>query len=281
MGHSFTSLQGSIEKLLEAEYFLAGVATGREPAFRYNLNAFFSACRSVTFVLQKSMSGVRGFRGWYDTSRKQMKADPAMGFFLELRNVSQHEGPVSIVGGSISRPPGWSYRFAGNRESVPSTLIGRDVAAVCAEHLVKVARLLGEFLAAFPCESCIHAALTPDGMQKLGFSLDDAGRLLGLPAGYLGIVGDIPLAEKLRLLRCEFDSIDTDALQRIMLGQFQRDGEPLIFAASTGNELTDDIAALIESGDEVSSVPKMAFLTAVGRRIQAIDSDGADPQART
>jgi hypothetical protein len=31
----------------------------------------------------------------------------------------------------------------------------------------------------------------------------------------------------------------------------------------------------------VSSVPKMAFLTAVGRRIQAIDSDGADPQART
>ena len=100
MAHRFTSLATSIEKLLEAEYFLGGLAVSNGPEFRYNLNAFLSACRSVTFVLQKAMSPMAGFGDWYAARRAEMRVDAAMGFFLELRNISQHEGPVSVVGGS-------------------------------------------------------------------------------------------------------------------------------------------------------------------------------------
>jgi hypothetical protein len=96
MRYGFTSLQATIEKLLEAEYFLAGMTRSHGAELGYNLNAFLAACRSVTFVMQKSLSKVAGFDAWYDSWRRRMKADPAMGFFLELRNISQHEGPVSM-----------------------------------------------------------------------------------------------------------------------------------------------------------------------------------------
>jgi len=273
VAHRFTSLQSSIDKLLEAEYFLGGLTRCQGPEFGYNLNAFLGACRSVTFVLQKTLSRVVGFDAWYAACRERMKGDPAMGFFLELRNISQHEGPVSFVGGSIPQPPGWTYRFAGNREAVPPTLLGRDVAGACAEHLVKITDLVDQFRASFPHESCIVCALTEEGMDKLGFSLDDLGVLLGLPPGYLDVGHGIPVEEKLRMLRREFDPIDIDALHRLKRGGFQLRGEDLTFAVSGGADLTDDIARLIEGGEEEGRVPRMAFLTAIGRRIREKDME--------
>lgn len=273
MAYRFTSLQGTIEKLLEAEYFLGGLTTSCGSEFGYNLNAFLSACRSTTFVMQKSLSHVTGFGAWYDDRRRLMRADPAMGFFLELRNISQHEGPVSYVGGSIPHPPGWTYRFAGNREAVPAALIGRDVAAACGEHLAKLAGAIAEFRSTFPHESCLHSALSAEGICRLRYSLDDVGALLGLPPGYLDVEYDVPIEEKLRLLRREFDPIDLDALNRLVDGRFQRGGEDFAFGTSSGRDLTDDIAGLIESGDEAGRVPRMAFLMAIGRRIQKIDRD--------
>lgn len=273
MAYRFTSLQGTIEKLLEAEYFLGGLTTSCGSEFGYNLNAFLSACRSTTFVMQKSLSHVTGFRAWYDDRRRLMKADPAMGFFLELRNISQHEGPVSYVGGSIPHPPGWTYRFAGNREAVPAALLGRDVAAACGEHLAKLASVVAEFRSVFPHESCLHSALSAEGIRSLRYSLDDVGALLGLPPGYLRVGQDIPLDEKLRTLRREFDPIDLDALNRLVHGRFQRDGDDLAFASAYGRDLSDDIAGLMESGDEAGRVPRMAFLTAIGQRILTTDRE--------
>jgi len=270
MRHPFTSLQATIEKLLEAEYFLAGMTRTHGAELGYNLNAFLAACRSVTFVMQKSLSKVAGFDAWYDGWRQRMKADPAMGFFLELRNISQHEGPVSYVGGSIPYPPGWTYRFAGNREAVPSMLVGRDIATACAEHLAKTAAVVDGFRLAFPHESCMHAALTTEGLATLGYSLDDVGALLGLPPGYLDIAEAIAVEDKLRTLRREFDPIDADALERLVHGRFQHEGAYLVFAASTGADLADDVARLIEGGGEAPLVRRMAFLTAIGQRIQEI-----------
>ena len=273
MAYRFTSLQGTIEKLLEAEYFLGGLTTSSGSEFGYNLNAFLSACRSATFVMQKSMSRVTGFGAWYDDRRQLMKSDPAMGFFLELRNISQHEGPVSYVGGSIPHSPGWTYRFAGNREAVPTALVGRDVAAACGEHLAKLAGVVAEFRTAFPHECCLHSALSVEGIRHLSYSLDDVGGLLGLPPGYLDVGQDIPIEQKLRVLRREFEPIDLDGLERLTHGRFQRGGECLAFAPSSGRDLTDDIARLVESGSGAESVPRVAFLTAIGRRIQEVDRD--------
>ena len=271
MTYRFTSLRHSVEKLLEAEYFLAGVAFAEGLEFQFNLNAFLAACRSVSFVLQKSMSGVPGFDDWYAARRAEMKSDEAMGFFLELRNISQHEGPVSYVGGGRSDRQGWSWRFAGNRTKLPAALIGVDAAAACADHLAKIAKLLESFRSAYPWHSDICAALTPDGMAGLGFRLDDIGAVLGLPPGYLDVGESIPLEEKLRILRREFDPVETESVDRMAGGRFlDRDEAEMTFSRGTGTDLTDDIAMLIERGGE--GTQRQMFLTALAQRINAIEN---------
>jgi hypothetical protein len=90
-----------------------------------------------------------------------MKADAAMGFFLELRNISQHEGPVSYVGGAMRGTRQWSYRFAGNREAVPQALLGVDVGSACADHIIKLSRLLQACVREFPFASCPASAVSP------------------------------------------------------------------------------------------------------------------------
>lgn len=271
MAHNFTSLSTSIEKLLEAEYFLGGLATSGGSEFHYNLNAFLSACRSVTLVLQKSMAQVADFGTWYAARRVEMRDDRAMGFFLELRNISQHEGAVSVVGGS-TLDQGWTYRFAGNREAVPAELVGRDATCACADHLIKVARLLAAFLDSFPHESCIYAAITREGIERLGLTLDDAAALLGLPSGFLDVGPGFSLEEKLRFIQREFDPIDADAVRRLAAGQILRGGGPLLIENAGGRDLTDDIAALIENGEVVGCDPRTVFLTAIGRRIHDLES---------
>jgi hypothetical protein len=271
MVHRFTSLRHSLEKLQEAEYFLAGLAAANGLEFQFNLNAFLSACRSTTFTLQKSMSGVGDFATWYGDRQKEMKADPALSFFLELRNISQHEGPVSYVGGAMLGTHQWSYRFAGNREAVPLALVGVDVGAACADHLVKLANLLQGVVQAFPFASCAANAVSPAGMEQLGFSLADVGEAIGLPAAYVEAGADIPVAEKLRILAREFEPLDADTLARLARGEFRRDGEPVMVFRSSGDDLTDVVAGMIEGRVGSSLDPRQVFVAAIARRIDDLD----------
>jgi len=267
MVHTFTSLRHPLEKLREAEYFLAGVASTNNLEFQFNLNAFVSSCRSVTFIMQKSLSDVPGFAHWYRARQSEMKADPAMGFFLELRNISQHEGPVSYVGGSTMDPNRWSYRFAGNREAVPATLVGKEVAEACADHLTKLARLLLDCVRAFPFACCPVAAMSPDGMAALGYNLDDVGAALALPPGYLDAGMDIPMPAKLRILAREFDPLEVEIIERIVSGDLRINETAFHIPSSSGSDLTDIIANMIENrGDEVMH-PRNVFVAAIMKRI--------------
>ncbi len=93
-----TSLLRVEERLLEAEHFAKRTARERGEAVGYNLNAFLSAARSVTFLLQKEFSKIDGFAEWWTNDRVVLDDDPAARFFLELRNYSQKEGRISLVG---------------------------------------------------------------------------------------------------------------------------------------------------------------------------------------
>jgi hypothetical protein len=87
------------ERLLEAEYFTKRLRLLRNPSFfAYNLNAFLSAARSVTFLLQKEMSGVPDFADWWEQQQTALKRDECARFFHELRNFSQKQGRVYVVG---------------------------------------------------------------------------------------------------------------------------------------------------------------------------------------
>ncbi|MBJ2332956.1 hypothetical protein [Dickeya solani] len=97
---------------MEAEYFFKRSINLDGLEFQFVLNAFLSASRSVTFVLQKAMSGVDGFSTWYGLQQSEMKSDLSMHFFVELRNLTQKEGPVSYFGGFLPNAL-CTYRFVG------------------------------------------------------------------------------------------------------------------------------------------------------------------------
>jgi hypothetical protein len=81
------------EKLQEAMYFLQRMENEQadRDAFKYNLSAFLSAARSVTFYTQKEFARVPDFELWYATEQEAMRRDPIMPFFLEARNRTLHQ----------------------------------------------------------------------------------------------------------------------------------------------------------------------------------------------
>jgi len=82
------------DKLNGARHFLKQMKNKQSDrdAFRYNLSAFLSATRSVTWVMKKEFDKAPGFEKWYETVQEDMNKDSAMKFFKEKRNITLKEG---------------------------------------------------------------------------------------------------------------------------------------------------------------------------------------------
>lgn len=82
------------EKLYETEFFLEKLRKSDDISAeaRYYFSAFVSSARSVTFVLQATMSDFSDFQTWYESARTKLKSDLLASFFVELRNDSIHKG---------------------------------------------------------------------------------------------------------------------------------------------------------------------------------------------
>lgn len=267
MPHHFTSIRTSLDRLLEAEYFLGRFVQSYDDEFRFELNAFLSAARAVTFALQAAMSEVPLFAEWYAGKQETMRADPAMRFFINLRNVSQKIGGVSYVG------DGHSSRFVGKPEAVPAELQGANIAKACAEHVIKLANLLRDCSSTFPFASCAAKALTEQGMSAIGYSFRDVEALAGLPDNYAEV--DIPAKEKLRLLSRDIEPLDTDQLNRVADGNLMFRGEP-ISLFNGGDDLLDDVAGIMGGNERLSNNPLMAMRVGILRRIAKIDGESKD-----
>lgn len=272
MSHLFTTLRHPVERLLEAEYFLVRLPGAHSLEFQALLNAFLSASRSVTFLLQSSMARVLGFDEWYLTRQQEMSADKAMRFFLNLRNISQKQGPVSYVGGGLWGG-GTTYQFVAGHVAVPDQLKGRNVAECCGEQVSKLAILLLAYREAFPFHACPGRAFTEEGMTALGYTMNDVEESLGLPTGYVTLV-DIPIREKLRILSREIEPLDVKSLERLSRREFKRDQEDLALPiAPVSIPILDGyIAAEVERrSGEAMHHPRDNFLAAVARRIMEMD----------
>lgn len=268
MTQTFTSLRHPVEKLLEAEYFFKRSLDLNGLEFQFVLNAFLSASRSVTFVLQKAMSEVSGFSAWYGHQQSQMKADASMRFFVELRNLSQKEGPVSYVGCYLLNGL-CTYRFVGCSQEVPLKLQERDIRDCCAEQLSKLGMLLLKCQNAFPFASCPGRAFTTEGKAALGYDWADVAVALGLPDGYIEVAG-IPDTEILRFLSKDVEPLDIASIERIAAGRFYEDGSIFPFTKSAHDDgLVNRIADTMSSGTEIQ--PRTAFLRAVLERIDDTD----------
>lgn len=87
------------DKLVEADYFIHQMMNEyHDPLpFRFNLNAFLQALRSVTLVLQKEFSSRDGFREkWYPIQQDKMKADPLLRAFRDGRNIVVKQRSLEI-----------------------------------------------------------------------------------------------------------------------------------------------------------------------------------------
>ena len=87
------------DKFDEAHYFIERMMIEYHAPipFRYNLNAFLQALRSVTFVLQKELSHRDGFREkWYPVRQQTMKEDPLLRNFVNGRNIVVKEGSLEM-----------------------------------------------------------------------------------------------------------------------------------------------------------------------------------------
>ncbi len=214
-GLRLTSLLRVEERLMEAEYFGRRLFDSPDSTILgYELNAFLSAARSVTFLLQKEFAAVDGFQAWWTADRSKLGADAAARFFLELRNFSQKQGRVSIVGTSDENRK-WRYMFAGTAEPVPAVLLKRDVADCCLEHLAKLAQAILRFAEAFPYHSCPAVALTPAGIAALGLDFDAIEAALGIPPAVSATRPDGTIEDLARLYQRFVDAVDFDEIRRI------------------------------------------------------------------
>lgn len=270
MAHTFTTIRHSVEKVLEAEHFLARMVTANGLIFQFELNAFLSASRSVTFVLQKELADFTRFGVWYEQQQVRMKADASMRFFLELRNISQKQGPVSFVGASL-RGGGWTYRFVGQPLAVPEELIGKDITTSCAAHLRNLAELLVTCSDEFPFHTCPGRAFTAEGMADLRYGWADVETALGLPSGYTE-VADCSAAEKLRILSRDVEPLDIASIKRIANGDLRANGQRLQFRNASGADLVDDVAIMMLPGTTEGGHPRDAFLGAILKRIGDIEN---------
>lgn len=257
-----TSLLRVEERLMEAEYFARRMSDLPDSAsLGYELNAFLSAARSVTFLLQKEFSATEGFKAWWGADRAKLANDEAALFFLELRNFSQKEGRVSVVG-TRSDDRKWRFMFAGTVEPVPAVLLNRDVADCCLEHLGKLAQAVLRFAEAFPFQSCPGRALTPEGVAALGLCLDSVEIALGFPPAFSAVRPEGSVEDRTRLYRRYVDAVDFDEIQRIAdykaSPPVQRGGD---FGMSLGLSMVEHIERSRLTGTPTDQAARLAVVT--------------------
>ena len=86
------------DRFSEAHYFIERmmVEYHNPMVFRYNLNAFLQALRSVTFVLQKDLSHREEFQNWYPARQESMREDPLLSRFKDGRNIVVKQRSLEI-----------------------------------------------------------------------------------------------------------------------------------------------------------------------------------------
>lgn len=262
-----TSLLLVEERLLEAEHFCARMRRARgAERFGYELNAFLSAARSTTFLMQKEMSRIPGFRDWWELRRRALGRDDAAAFFLRLRNFSQKEGRVSIVG-LREGPRRWTFQFAGGTDPPPGAVLHRDVVDCCREHLAKLANVALDCVDAFPYWSCPRWALTPEGVTALGLTATDIAAAAGLPEAWIDAGQTIPEIERLRTLRNAVDGLDLEAVRRLSKFRPRTVRSPANPSAVLGASLLASLVNRMEGGR----------LDRAGLVLDLLASEGPDP----
>lgn len=79
-------------KLYEAKYFFNQMKynLNNPQILGFNISAFITAARTVTWFMQKEYASNPKFSSWYETKQQEMKDDSVCKFFHDLRTANIH-----------------------------------------------------------------------------------------------------------------------------------------------------------------------------------------------
>lgn len=97
-------------KLNEARHFLGQIKKSLDnpEILGFNLSAFVSAARSVTYIMQREFKENFYFEKWYRATQEKMKEDSIYEFFNSLRVYTIHIGSIKKyrhIAVQINEPP--------------------------------------------------------------------------------------------------------------------------------------------------------------------------------
>lgn len=201
------------EKLREAEFFLDQFRAHSRLSSdaRHFFSAFVSAARSVTLVLQVTMSGVAGFDAWYAVAQAELKVDPLAPFFREIRNDVVHKGrnPLNQVTldhlrEDMSRQ---MHQHAHSHvlvlpapQSVGSTVLV-DAVQASTLYFTSLVRVVFGCYDRFRCVVDPRWYFTRDNFSVMGKTFEDAVAELGLPPAWASCAP--PGDDRWRVLRSQ------------------------------------------------------------------------------
>jgi hypothetical protein len=192
-------------KVEQARFFLEQIAHCDLNFFAAQcfVDAFASACRSITLSMQAVINKVAGFKAWYAPRIELQEKDPLSQFFNEYRNVSIHIGDTVVRGGGSlidkdgNRVRQYFFMPIPDIPNVPS----EDVLSACRAHFTKLVSLVYDAFEEFRCKLDDRWYYTEDHFRQMGKSFEDAVEELGFPRDWVAASLELPESERWRVLR--------------------------------------------------------------------------------
>jgi len=215
-------------KVEQARFFLEQIAECDLNFFAAQcfVDAFVSACRSITLSMQAVINGVAGFKAWYAPRMQLLGKNPLAQFFSRYRNVSIHIGDTVVHGGTSfidregNRVTQYFFMPIPDIPNVPS----EDVLSICKTHFTNLVSLVYDAFEKFRYKLDDRWYYTEDHFRQMGKSFDDAVEELGFPREWLAASSELPEPERWRVLRrtqtvgCQLNAIFESYLGKAIRG---------------------------------------------------------------
>lgn len=195
-------------KVGETDFFLEKLksARGNYDEFSYILSAFTSAARSITFSLQAVMSRYPKFQNWYELEQEGLKANNLAKYFVNLRNYLQKVGetPVGHTGtmrnGEIKH-----LSYFVDKEGLAKAPAG-EVTRLSEEYFIEILKVIERCYREFAVYADPRTLFTEQGLNTIGWTIEDIEEAVGLPRGWTDIPYDSEdkNAQRLKLLRRDY-----------------------------------------------------------------------------
>jgi hypothetical protein len=192
-------------KVEQARFFLEQIAQCDLNFFAAQcfVDAFASACRSITLSMQAVVNKVAGFKAWFAPRTELLGRDQLSQFFNDYRNVSVHIGDTVVRGGGSfidkdgNRVRQYFFMPIPDVPKVPS----EDVLSVCRAHFINLVSLVYDAFEEFRYKLDDRWYYTEDHFRQMGKSFEDAVEELGFPRDWVAASSELPELERWRALR--------------------------------------------------------------------------------